>query len=179
MQYWAGGKYEEMLSLCAPSWQSKSENPKTDLFQIIVNRVPQSYVIEKVSGTIDDSSRTVTLVAEIDRNNTKGVSKYRFNVLMVKEGGNWYLDPSSLRTFDSTETATPVAYTPTPEPVNVNSNTILYYNPNGGAKYHLDQNCISTNARYLPLKGSFKYSQVNDSAYAALSPCNVCNAPLR
>lgn len=177
--FWAVNKTEEMLSLCSPSWQSSVESPKTTLFGILANRTPLNYTIEKISGTVDDSSRTVTLTAEIDRNNGKTPTKYRLNVLMVKEGGNWFVDPSSLKTYDSVETTEPPSATPTYAPASADANTVLYYNPNGGSKYHLDQNCISTNARYLPLKGSFKYSQVNESAYAELAPCNVCNAPLR
>ena len=56
---------------------------------------------------------------------------------------------------------------------------MLYYNPDGGTKYHLDQNCKSTHAKYLPMKGHFTYGEINDAKYANLSPCNVCAAPLR
>ena len=59
------------------------------------------------------------------------------------------------------------------------NDVILYYNPNGGTKYHLDQNCKSTHAKYLPMKGTFYYSQINDEEYVNLKPCNVCNAPAR
>ena len=56
---------------------------------------------------------------------------------------------------------------------------VLYYNPDGGSRYHVDMNCPSTNPKYLPFKGQFRYSEVNDDAYIQLMPCNVCNAPLR
>ena len=56
---------------------------------------------------------------------------------------------------------------------------MLYYNANGGKLYHLDQNCISIHAKYLPLESYFTYSQINDKPYSDLEPCNVCGAPLR
>ena len=58
-------------------------------------------------------------------------------------------------------------------------NLILYYNPDGGSRYHVDRNCASTNPKYLPFSGQFTYAEVNDEAYMHLMPCNVCDAPLR
>lgn len=177
--FWSVNKEDEMLSLCAPSWQSSVDSPKTALFGIKANRTPQDYTIEKMSGTPEDNTRTVTLTSTMDRNNGKEPVKYRMNVLMVKENGIWYVDPSSLRSYDPVESPTPVTATATPTAPPVNSKTVLYYNPDGGSKYHRDQNCQSTNQRYLPLKGQFTYDQLNDEKYAKLQPCNVCDAPVR
>ena len=177
--FWSVNKNDEMLSLCAPSWQSSVDAPPTALFGIIANRTPLDYQIEKISGTNEDTSRTVTLTATIDRNNGKAAVKYRMNVMMLHENGSWYVNPNSLKTYDAVETPTPDISTPTPAPQQVNGKTVLYYNPDGGSLYHLDQNCIQINKRYLPLKGQFTYDQVNDDKYRKLEPCNVCNAPLR
>ncbi len=145
----------------------------------MANRTPTDYSVEKITGTDEDMSRTVTVVSSMDRNNGKPVSKYRLTVIMIREGDEWYVDPNSLKTYESAETTEPVSTTtPTAQP-EANANTVLYYNPEGGTKYHLDQNCVSTHAKYLPMKGHFTYDQVNDSKYASLSPCNVCAAPLR
>jgi hypothetical protein len=117
----------------------------------------------------------------MDRNNGMDPVKYRLSVLMVKESGDWYVDPQSLKTYDEAETPDPAleaTATPSPEPL-VNGSTILYYNPDGGTKYHLDPNCKSTHAKFLPFKGHFTYAEVNDDKYKNLSPCNVCAAPLR
>ena len=179
-RYWSANMQDEMLALCAPSWQSSVENPKTSLFYLLANRKPLDYTVEKVSGTSEDSSRTVTVTSTMDRNNGKEPVKYRLNVLMLNEGG-WYVDPQSLKTYEEAETPDPAAQataTPTAEP-SVNANTVLYYNPDGGTKYHLDQNCKSTHAKYLPMKGHFTYSEINNEKYAKLTPCNVCAAPLR
>ena len=177
--FWSVNKNEEMLSLCAPSWQSSVDAPATALFGIIANRTPIDYQLEKISGTADDTTRTITVTATIDRNNGKTPVKYRLNVLMQHENGNWYLNPNSLKTYDPIETATPDTSTPTPAPQVVNSSTVLYYNPDGGSMYHADPNCIRINERYLPLKGQFTYAQINDAQYVKLEPCNVCGAPLR
>ena len=56
---------------------------------------------------------------------------------------------------------------------------MLYYNPTGGKFYHLDQNCRSIRDRYLPLKGSFTYAQLDDAEYRKLTPCSSCNPPIR
>ena len=79
-----------------------------------------------------------------------------------------------------THTSTPsdLRMSSSPEPA-ASANTILYYNPDGGSKYHLDQNCKSIHAKYLPLKGHFTYGEINKDEYKNLSPCNVCAAPLR
>ncbi len=180
-QYWSANQTEEMLSLCSPSWQSKTDNPKAELFGLLANRTPLDYNFENVSGTNSDQSRTVTLNTLIDRNNGKDPSRYRLNVIMVKDGDTWYVNPQSLQTYEAADTPDPNV-TPTPAPteeMHADANTVLYYNPDGGTKYHLDPNCKSTHQKYLPFKGHFTYSEINKSEYVKLSPCNVCGAPLR
>ena len=80
--------------------------------------------------------------------------------------------------MDTPDPALAATATPSPEPA-ANASTVLYYNPDGGTKYHLDQNCKSTHAKYLPMKGHFTYGEINDAKYVKLTPCNVCAAPLR
>ena len=180
-RFWSAGMQDEMLTLCSPSWQSGVDNPKTALFGLLANRRPLDYTVERISGTPESTSRTVTVTSTIDRNNGKDPVKYRLSVLMVKESEQWYVDPQSLKTYESAETQDPATIatpTPTAEPP-ASASTVLYYNPDGGTKYHLDQNCKSTHAKFLPLKGHFTYGEVNDDKYKNLSPCNVCAAPLR
>ena len=59
----------------------------------------------------------------------------------------------------------------------VPADTVLYYNPNGGQYYHADQNCSSIKARFLPLPGSMTYAELDDPAFAALTPCKHCKPP--
>lgn len=57
--------------------------------------------------------------------------------------------------------------------------TVLYYNPTGGAYYHLDRNCKRIAEKYLPLQGHFTYDELNDEEYRYLKPCAICGAPYR
>ena len=54
----------------------------------------------------------------------------------------------------------------------------MYYNPNGGSKYHTDQNCSSVRSKYLPLTG-IKYGTLSRYPYTELTPCSICKAPER
>ena len=179
--FWSGNRQDEMLTLCAPSWQSKQENPRTSLFALLANRTPKDCTPESITGTPADTSRRVTLTSQMDRNNGKPAEKYRMTILMVMEGNEWYIDPQSLQTYESAETPDP-NITPTPAPTEtpaVYATTVLYYNPKGGEYYHLDPNCKIINPKFLPLGGSFTYGEIGNDPYTNLKPCNVCGAPLR
>lgn len=178
---WSENRQDEMLTLCAPSWTGKQENPRTSLFNTLANRFPVNFRAESITGTDADSSRQVTVTTEIDRRNNKPRVKYRMTVLMVKENGEWYVDPKSLQTNDIEETPDPnITPTPAPTPTAaVYDNTVLYYNPKGGKYYHAVPDCKNVGAKYLPLAGTFYYSQLNDADFKDLQPCNVCGAPLR
>ena len=179
--FWSGNRLDEMLDLCMPSWLEKQEAPRTSLFGLLANRTPVKIYPETISGTDGDTSRKVTIRAEIDHNNGKKAELYRMVIMMVKENNEWYVDPQSLQTNESLETPDPnitPAPTPTAEP-DVRADTMLYYNPKGGEYYHLDPNCKIINPKFLPLGGSFAFGQINEDAYKNLKPCNVCGAPLR
>lgn len=178
---WSENRQDEMLALCAPSWIEKQENPRTSLFNTLANRFPTNFTAESITGTDADSSRQVTISTEIDRRNNKPKVKYRMTVLMVKENGEWFVDPKSLQTNDIEETPDPnITPTPAPTPTAaVFDNTVLYYNPKGGKYYHSVPDCKNVGAKYLPLAGTFYYSQLNDADFKDLQPCNVCGAPLR
>lgn len=57
--------------------------------------------------------------------------------------------------------------------------TEIYFNPTGGKYYHLDQNCSSIRDRYLPLPGMFTYAELDNAENRKLTPCVVCNPPIR
>ena len=179
--YWSANRQDDMLTLCAPSWQNKVENAKTALFGLMANRTPKDYAVESVSGTDYDTSRTVTITSLMDRNNGKDPVRYRMSIIMVNEGDEWYVDPQSLQTYEAADTPDPsITNTPAPtETPAVYPDTVLYYNPSGGEYYHLDQNCKKINERYLPLQGHFKYSEINNEKYSKLKPCAICGAPMR
>ncbi len=64
-------------------------------------------------------------------------------------------------------------------PSAVSPSTVLYFNPDGGSRYHIDRNCPSISAKYLPLSGQFLWEQINEAEYRSLVPCNLCGAPVR
>ncbi len=188
MDNWAAGRIESMVHYVQPSWTSDQDNPSNRLFVLLSNRTPLSYNIEEISGSDADSSRTVSMTANIDKNNGKDPILYRFLVLMVKEGGEWYVDPNSLATNDTlNEEETAVVndsrntgaenwtvaprQTVTPAPP---STTLLYYNADGGSFYHLDQYCPNVKDEYLPLTGTFTYAELGNYS---LLPCLKCDAP--
>lgn len=193
MTLWEANNVSEMVSLVQPSWCSAQENPSTALFMVLSNRTPEDFTIEEVGGTEQDSSRTITMTATINKNTGKAASVYRFMIMMVKEGDEWYVNPNSLATNDkeadtasdenvvnnrnasgSTTEAPRTTVTPAPP-----ASTTLYYNPNGGSYYHLDAYCPSVNEEYLPLTGTFPYSELGTykNQYGLL-PCLKCDAPV-
>lgn len=54
----------------------------------------------------------------------------------------------------------------------------VYYNPDGGKKYHLNKYCPSVKDRYLPMTG-ITYGDLTRYPYSALTPCGTCSAPDR
>lgn len=54
--------------------------------------------------------------------------------------------------------------------------TVYWINPDGGSRYHVDQNCPSISPRYLPLPVSITTEDLKKEPYNLLIPCNVCGA---
>ena len=178
MNSWMNLDYTAMLDYCSPAWKNSRSNPEQAIFKVRGTQTPTQFEITYVSGNDADDSRTITMEALIDRGDGNEPSRYRYEVLMLRVNGQWYVDPDSLTTATkvvAAGTATPnytLMPTNSPDP-----NQTLYYNPDGGSYYHTDQNCSSTSIKYLPLKGSFRYSQLGN--YPNLQPCSKCNAPNR
>ena len=61
----------------------------------------------------------------------------------------------------------------------VDADTKLYYNPDGGMFYHLDPCCPSISSKFTPLNNWFLYAQVSSPKYLTLIPCLKCRAPKR
>lgn len=188
MDNWKLNQIENMLGYVMPSWRQSKTDPAAELFIIISNRTPLEYEIEEISGSSNDTSRSLTMSATIDKNNGNDPVRYRFLILMDKEEGDWYVDPNSLSTNDIEETEETVVpdnieamYTLAPRmtvtPVPPDS-TLLYYNANGGKYYHADPECSAVNSKYLPM-ASFTYGQLSEAPYSSLLPCLKCNAPTK
>ncbi len=194
-QFWKSSDVPNMLAFVSPAWKSaQTKSPDTELFLLLANRSPQDWSFEKISNTEADSTRTITMTADIDKRNNRPIVKIRFQIIMVKSNNEWYVDPASLKsndvvadetaTADNTSTgsqdgagvATP---TPTPKPTATpGSKTKLYYNKKGGKFYHIDPECPSVDKSYLPLT-NFLYKDLSTTAFKHLLPCTKCNAPNR
>ena len=180
MGYWSENQLSQMIDYCLPSWVAQYENYETELYSTLAGRLPLSWTFESVSGSEAESSRTVSLTATIQRNNGQAPSKYQMQVLMLRVNDVWYVDPRSLGTTpvqeytEPTKTPAPTA-TPTPPPT---ANTLLYYNEDGGKRYHAKPDCSSVDQKYIPLT-SFYYADLNTKKFKALTPCSVCSAPAR
>lgn len=181
LYFWQVNDTESMIGLCSPSWVRAQQKPMESLFQIQANRQPTEFTATAISGTENDVSRTVNVTIMMTRYDNKTTEKYAFKVVMQKENDMWYVDPQSLQSNEKVVTQAPsaeITQLPTPAPV-ADSSAVLYYNPNGGTRYHIDANCKSTNSKYLPFSGTFTYGQLTNAPYNELSPCSVCGAPLR
>jgi hypothetical protein len=142
---------------------------------------------ERLRGFMDSWTENDIMDVTFHINNRKELLLYRDSVVMGKDGDAWYVDPPSLENpmelaaNNPQPTPMPVTtpiptrprmtVTPQPEP-----DTLLYYNPDGGKLYHLDPNCPSVHPKYLPLKDSFPYSELN-SHMRKLAPCAICRPP--
>ena len=180
--YWSRNDLDSMLTLCDPAWKEREENPKTELFRILKNRTPVSLEIQSVKDIAGESydGRTYCLayaLTDMDRHNGMAYIKYLYRILVVQEkDGLWYISPDSLDNSEEAEDEIPAEATPEPAAI---GDIELYYQPEGGEYYHLDQNCPRVHPNYLPLQGVFHLSELNDENYLNLKPCQVCGAPQR
>ena len=181
--FWSVGNDESMLALTAPSWRASVDNPASALFVLLLNRTPQDdYEVTATSGSDNDALRTLTVKVTIDKNDGREkMDRYAFKVLMKKEDGVWYVDPQSLASNEketATETAASANTTPTQPPLYTGTpTTILYYNANGGSRYHLDPDCPDVGKKYKPMS-QFMFVDLDQSPYNELIPCNRCGAPI-
>ncbi len=181
--FWSVGNDEAMISLTAPSWRMSVEDPQKALFTLLLNRTPQDdYEVSNITGTDNDALRTATVKVTIDKNDGRAsMDRYAFKVIMKKEDGIWYVDPASLESNEketATETVSTANNTPTQPPLYTGTpETILYYNANGGEKYHLDPDCPDVGSQYKPMS-QFMFTQLGQAPYSELIPCNRCGAPI-
>ena len=174
--YWSSNDLDNMLTLCDSGWKARSADPRTELFRILANRTPLNMEIQSagaIAGESPDGLQyyLVTVVTLLDRNNGKAPLKYLLRLLVKKESdGLWRVDPTSLEPDEETKAAFPAEAAAAPE-------TVLYYSPAGGEYYHADRNCRRVNPAFLPLQGSFLYSELSEEPYRSLKPCEICGAP--
>lgn len=187
MEKWHKGIIADMVEYTPPSWQStQTDPPQQQLFWKFAQRPLESWEqLSPPSGTDSTTARTIRIQAQVSYSGE--TRTYQYDAITLFENEKWYVDPESLSSgiLVTEAPATPdPEITPTPEPdptatPGPGPKTKLYYNKDGGKKYHLDPRCPSVASRFLPLKGTFTYSELNKSPYNKLQPCERCGAPTR
>lgn len=188
MEKWRKGIIADMVEYTPPSWRNSQEADSAS--QQLFWKFAQRPLIDwrqmgAPTGTEASTARTITVEADV---NYGGETRtYQYDAVILCEGEQWYVDPNSLSSGILVVAATPtpdpnLTPTPSPEPTPTPTpgpKTKLYYNKDGGKKYHADQYCPSVKEAYLPLSGSFLYKDLNKSPYTRLEPCTRCEAPDR
>lgn len=190
MEKWRKGIIADMVEYTAKSWRDPlgETGAKNQLFWKFQQKPLVDWrQISSPTGTEESTARTITVQADVKYGSNDETRTYEYDAIVLCEDGEWYVDPDSLSTGVLVQPSTPTPdpnATPTPSPAptptpTINPKTVLYYNTDGGSYYHADKNCSRVGAKYLPLKGSFKYSELNDAKYKKLQPCESCGAPAR
>lgn len=205
MSAWGTKDYAAMVSYSAPNWVNQynsQRDAETGIFHLSAIRTPVSYQILDVSGNDADQTRTITMQAKISKSDGKEPQLYNFQILMIRNNNQWYVDPNSISSSQvvqqevqaisaeqaaaqaAAQAANQAATTNTsnvqvPQINSVPSNTVLYYNQSGGEFYHLDPNCSSIGSKYKPLKATFYYRDISSETFKNLKTCPHCKAPAR
>jgi hypothetical protein len=192
MSAWGSKDYASMVAYSAPNWVDQFEDQReaeTSIFHLTAIRTPLDYQVIDVSGSDSDQTRTITMQASISKNDGREPQKYNFQILMIRANNEWYVDPNSISSsqvvqqagqVNQTQQAAPlVEATVQPSSSAVRSDTVLFYNQDGGQYYHLDANCASVADRYKPLTAMFYFRDVSNDTFKNLIPCPVCKAPAR
>lgn len=186
MEQWRKAIIADMLKYTPKSWRdAQTESGERQLFWKFYQRPLIDWrQMSAPSGTDASTARTITIQADI---NYAGETRtYEYEAITLFENGAWYVDPDSLSTGVLKEQATPtpdpnLTPTPSPEPTPTPTpgpKTKLYYNKDGGKRYHADKECSTVERKYLPL-ASFTYKDLSKSPYKDLVPCEKCDAPQR
>jgi hypothetical protein len=202
MSAWGNKDYAAMVSYSAPDWANQFETQRdaeTSIFHLSAIRTPVSYQITDVSGNDSDQTRTITMQASISKSDGKEPQLYNFQILMIRSNNMWFVDPNSIsssqiiqqttaiqpstdetasQAAENSQVISGVAVT-TPNISSVRSDTVLYYNQDGGEYYHIDPNCSSIGEKYRPLTAMFYYRDVSSDTFKNLKTCPHCNAPAR
>lgn len=190
MERWRKGIIADMVEYTSASWQAE-QNENNDsgaaqqLFWKFMNRPLVDWrQMSAPTGTDESTARTITIQADVSYSGE--TRTYQYDAITLNENGKWAVDPNSLSSGILVEQATPTPdpnITPTPEPEPTPTptpgpKTKLYYNKNGGKKYHIDPECYTVDKQYLPLS-SFTYGDLSKSPYNKLEPCDKCGAPAK
>ena len=190
MERWRRGIIADMVEYTAPSWRTAQQDSaqrdaaQQQLFWKFANKPLSEWrQLSAPTGTEASGARTITVQADISYYDGE-VRTYEYEAITLYENGQWYVDPDSLSSGILKEAATPTpdpntTPTPSPEPTATPTpgpKTKLYYNKDGGKRYHIEPECYTVDKSYLPL-ASFNYGDIGK--HPKLVPCEVCGAPER
>lgn len=176
LEYWRINSIPGMITLCSPAWVAQYESPETALFQLISGVRPESYEFESISGSDNDTSRTVTIKVLLDAKNGTEPTLNRLQVLMFRVNNEWYIDPQSLKGTPINAEAeaarqqravlsSTIVPTATPDPQVEANRFYVYYNKEGKGKlYHADKICDGVSQKYWPMT-PLDFSLINSQQY--------------
>lgn len=198
MNAWGNKNYAEMVKYSDPKWVNSFQTQKdaeSNIFYLAAIRTPTRFNILEVTGTDADQVRTINMQAYISKSDGKEPQLYNFQILMVRSNNEWYVDPASISSSQivqettssgmSSEQMAQAAISEEQQQAQAQqvnqtrSDTVLYYNQDGGEFYHLDPNCATLGERYKPLTAMFYYRDVSNDTFKNLKACPVCKAPGR
>ncbi len=189
MERWRRGIYADMVEYTAPSWRAAQQDSSLrdaanqQLFWKFGSKPLVDWrQMSAPTGTDSSNARTITVQADVTYGGE--TRTYEYEAITLQENGSWYVDPDSLSSGILMEAATPtpdpnVTPTPTPGPTPTptpSAKMKLYYNKDGGKRYHADPECYTVDKSYLPLS-SFTYGELGK--HPDLEPCRACGAPDR
>ena len=190
MERWRRGIIADMVEYTAPSWRAAQQDSaqrdaaQQQLFWKFANKPLSEWrQLSAPTGTEASGARTITVQADISYYDGE-IRTYEYEAITLYENNQWYVDPDSLSSGILKEAATPTpdpntTPSPSPEPTPTptpGAKTKLYYNKDGGKRYHLDPECYTVDKSYLPL-ASFNYGDIGK--HPKLEPCDKCGAPAR
>jgi len=184
MEKWRKGIIADMVAYTPQSWRdAQAESAQQQLFWKFAQRPLVDWrQMSAPTGTDTSTARTITVEADVNYGGS--TRTYQYDAIMLFENEDWFVDPDSLSSGILVTPATPtpdpnMTPTPSPEPTPTPTpgpKTKLYYNKNGGKRYHIESECYTVDKKYLPL-ASFQYKDLEKSPYNRLEPCEKCGAP--
>ena len=102
--HWSRDEYDEMLEMCATEWKNETEDPAEALLAILGERRPMTCTPEAMTGTEEDTVRTVLVRMDIRGIDMAWEHDYYFHITLQQEDdGIWRIDPESLLDYEIAE----------------------------------------------------------------------------
>ena len=104
MTGWSTQDYDGMLTLCDPEWQANTEDARQALEDLTQSATLLENRYKKITGTAEDTLRTVTCATNIQRPGNKLHTSFQLDIEVKKAAdGLWYINPESLKIWTVTE----------------------------------------------------------------------------